>query len=136
MTILETRKSKHLTREQVHQMLGIPVRTLQNWETGTRKCPDWCERLIIEKLNSIRKDKPKLKLFGTCTGLYWSNVYIVEVVFKNGSSTFEVVSDKKDIPKAEHYLSAMGEVSRVNIYSGTVQTNVTPYEFISGKKFK
>lgn len=55
MTILEARKEAGLTQKQVFELIGIPVRTLQNWESGVRVCPLWCEKLIIEKLLSLKK---------------------------------------------------------------------------------
>lgn len=55
MTIKEAREYVGLTQKQVFQYLGIPIRTLQNWENGVRVCPLWCENLIIEKLLSMKK---------------------------------------------------------------------------------
>lgn len=55
MTILEARQEAGLTQRQVYELLGIPVRTLQNWESGVRVCPQWCENLIVEKLLSLKK---------------------------------------------------------------------------------
>lgn len=40
-----------LTQHQLSELTGIPFRTIQNWETGQRKCPDYVERLVLEKLN-------------------------------------------------------------------------------------
>lgn len=50
MTIREARKEVGLTQQGVTDWLGIPLRTLQDWEAGKRKCPEWCEKLVIEKL--------------------------------------------------------------------------------------
>lgn len=36
--------------------LGIPYRTVQDWEAGRRKCPDYVERLIVEKLERIHAE--------------------------------------------------------------------------------
>jgi DNA-binding transcriptional regulator YiaG len=33
----------------------IPKRTIENWEAGSRKPPVYVEKLIIEKLESLRK---------------------------------------------------------------------------------
>lgn len=40
-----------LTQQQLADLLGIPFRTIQNWEGGQRKCPDYVERLILDKLS-------------------------------------------------------------------------------------
>ena len=50
MTIREARKEVGLTQQGVTDWLDIPLRTLQDWEAGKRKCPEWCEKLVIEKL--------------------------------------------------------------------------------------
>ena len=56
MTIKEARKAAGLTQKQMHEKLGIPLRTIENWEGGKNKCPAWAEKLIIEKLISMKKD--------------------------------------------------------------------------------
>lgn len=50
MTIKEARESKGMSRKEVCEWLDIPYRTLQNWEVGCRECPEWAERLIVEKI--------------------------------------------------------------------------------------
>lgn len=55
MTIKEAREEAGLTQKQVHDLLEIPVRTLQNWESGLRVCPIYVEKLIVEKLLSFKK---------------------------------------------------------------------------------
>lgn len=39
------------------ELLGIPKRTIENWESGSRKCPEWAERLVVEKLESIGEER-------------------------------------------------------------------------------
>lgn len=55
MNIKEARKSVHLTQLEVSKQTGIPTRTLQNWENGVRQCPEWCERLVIKEILSLRQ---------------------------------------------------------------------------------
>ena len=50
MTIKEARIEVGFTQKQVQDLIGIPIRTLQNWEAGVRKCPDYIERLVVEKI--------------------------------------------------------------------------------------
>ena len=56
MTILEARQEAGLTQKEVFELIGVPVRTLQNWEAGIRICPQYVENLIVEKLLSLKKD--------------------------------------------------------------------------------
>lgn len=41
-----------LTIKQVSEMTGVPYRTLQNWEAGVRRCPDYVERLVLGKIKA------------------------------------------------------------------------------------
>lgn len=42
-----------LTQHQLADLTGIPFRTIQNWETGQRKCPEYVEKLVLEKLERM-----------------------------------------------------------------------------------
>nr|DAM17463.1 MAG TPA: putative transcriptional regulator [Caudoviricetes sp.] len=53
--IKEAREKAGLTQAQVYKLIGVPVRTVQDWEAEKRQPPAWAERLIIEKLNAIVK---------------------------------------------------------------------------------
>ncbi len=55
MTIKEARKSVGLTQKGLSEWLGIPQRTIEAWDAGNRKCPEWCERLLVEKILTYQK---------------------------------------------------------------------------------
>ena len=55
MTIKEARIEVGFTQKQVQDLIGIPIRTLQNWEAGVRKCPDYIERLVVEKIFELAR---------------------------------------------------------------------------------
>jgi len=57
MTIKEARKSAGLTQQAITDKIGIPRRTLQDWEAGRRACPEWCERLIVEKILQLKEEQ-------------------------------------------------------------------------------
>lgn len=46
-----------LTQKGLHEAMGIPRRTVQDWEAGKGKCPDWAERLVIAELDRIAERK-------------------------------------------------------------------------------
>ena len=56
-TIKEARKAAGLTQQQMSDEMGIPKRTIENWEAGTRKCPEWTERLVVAELYRIKDRK-------------------------------------------------------------------------------
>ena len=57
MTIKEARKAAGLTQQGMSDLLGIPKRTLENWESGRSLPPEWVEHLIVEKLEDIEREK-------------------------------------------------------------------------------
>lgn len=46
-----------LTQQQMSDMLEIPIRTIKDWEAATHNPPKYVEKLIIEKLESIKEGK-------------------------------------------------------------------------------
>lgn len=46
MTIKELRSLTRMTQKEFGEYLGIPMRTIQNWETGQRQCPTYVINLI------------------------------------------------------------------------------------------
>lgn len=55
-TIRDARKAAGLSQQGVTDALGIPRRTLQDWESGKRTPPGWAAALVVEKLEQIAKD--------------------------------------------------------------------------------
>lgn len=55
-TIKEARQLAGLTQQGVTDLLKIPKRTLQDWESGKRTPPGWAEALVVEKLKRIAQD--------------------------------------------------------------------------------
>lgn len=57
MTIKEARIAAGLSRPQMSKLChGLPVRTIENWESGINRPPEWAEKLIIEKLEKYKRD--------------------------------------------------------------------------------
>ena len=46
MKIKEARSKHGLTQKQLSEITGIPERTIQNWEGGQRKCPEYVENMV------------------------------------------------------------------------------------------
>ena len=57
-SIKEARLEAELTQAKMADFIGIPLRTIQDWERGRRTPPDYVERLVIAELERI-KDKSK-----------------------------------------------------------------------------
>lgn len=53
MTIKEARKKAGLSQARMSEILKIPKRTIENWETGERKPPEYVKRLVINELKRI-----------------------------------------------------------------------------------
>ena len=52
MRIKEARLAANLTQKKMSEMTGIPKRTIENWESETRSCPSWAEKLIINGIGA------------------------------------------------------------------------------------
>ena len=50
MDIKELRNQVGMKRTKFAEFLGIPARTIQNWENGERSCPDYIERWIAKEV--------------------------------------------------------------------------------------
>ena len=55
--IKEARTTASLTQAQMAEKMRIPKRTIEDWERGTRKPPEYVERLVIAELKRIAKKK-------------------------------------------------------------------------------
>ena len=49
--IKDTRIKYGLTQKQVSDLTGVPHRSIQNWEGGVRKCPDYVTGMIVNILD-------------------------------------------------------------------------------------
>lgn len=54
MQIKEYRQSVGLTQKEFSDLLEIPIDVVKSWDSGRRKPPEWAEKLIIEKLSTIK----------------------------------------------------------------------------------
>ena len=52
MTVKQLRALTGMTQQAFAEYFGIPHRTIQNWEGGQRKCPDYLFNLIKYKLEN------------------------------------------------------------------------------------
>lgn len=57
--IKEARSKLGLTQQQLAELTGIPFRSIQNWEGGQRSCPEYVERLLLEKLERMQAPEPE-----------------------------------------------------------------------------
>ena len=55
MSIKELRQAAGMTQKAFGEYLGIPHRTVQNWEGGQRQCPDYVLALIEYELRNEEK---------------------------------------------------------------------------------
>lgn len=57
MTIREARKSVGITQRTLSELLEIPLRTIEDWDSGKRNPPRYVEKLIVEKILSFGENK-------------------------------------------------------------------------------
>ena len=63
MKIEDARKKMNMTRREVSEWLEIPYRTLSGWENGERACPDYIEKMIVEKIINRAEEKKGMKYY-------------------------------------------------------------------------
>ncbi len=71
----EIRKERGKTQKEFSSITAIPLRTIEEWERGTRKPPKWMQRII---LSSLKKKENEDKIFEI-----WeekSNIKIREII--------------------------------------------------------
>lgn len=54
-TISQAREYAGITRTEMSNRLGIPLRSIEDWESGRRTPSAWAERLIISELLKIKE---------------------------------------------------------------------------------
>lgn len=52
MTFKELRQKSGMNLTRFSQYFGIPYRTIQNWDRGERKCPEYLLDLMLYKLTN------------------------------------------------------------------------------------
>ncbi|MDE6024012.1 MAG: helix-turn-helix domain-containing protein [Lachnospiraceae bacterium] len=57
--LLELRESTGMNRREFCEYFGIPYRTVQDWELGNRRMPDYLFRLMAYKIKMEKLDKVK-----------------------------------------------------------------------------
>lgn len=55
MTFKELRQSSGMNQTEFGKYFNIPRRTVQNWELGTNKCPEYLLDLMADKLNNEKE---------------------------------------------------------------------------------
>lgn len=53
LSLKELRLKAKLTQREMHEELGIPIRSIQNWENEVRECPDYLEEMLKRKLTEM-----------------------------------------------------------------------------------
>ena len=59
--IIELRKETKMGRREFAEYFGIPYRTLQDWELGNRKMPEYLYRLMAYKVEMEKIGQAKEK---------------------------------------------------------------------------
>lgn len=54
----KARTEARLTLMQVFELLGVPRRTVQDWERGLKEPPSYVQRLLLKELENIKKENP------------------------------------------------------------------------------
>jgi DNA-binding XRE family transcriptional regulator len=80
--IKKARAHAGLTQQGMSDLLGIPKRNIEDWETGKHRPPAWAEELIIKELlkEKRRKEMKKIRV-GYEAGLSRDGITSVDYMF-------------------------------------------------------
>lgn len=75
MKIKDLRISSRMTQKQFAEYFNIPVRTIEDWEAGRRKPPEYVAELIRYKIEK-EEDMNRTKLLNEIKdNMYWENMF-------------------------------------------------------------
>ncbi len=57
--LIDLRETTGMNRREFCDYFGIPYRTVQDWELGNRRMPDYLLRLMAYKIKAEKLDKAK-----------------------------------------------------------------------------
>ncbi|HHC78493.1 MAG TPA: helix-turn-helix domain-containing protein [Flavobacteriia bacterium] len=80
LEIRKIRESMKMTQTEFGKMLGVGLRSVQNWESGDRKISDTAKLLLESKL---KKELPATKLTLEKDGVSFSDFEVIDWVIKN-----------------------------------------------------
>lgn len=55
MEIKDARIAADMTQQEMADTLGIPKRTIENWEGGVTKPPEYVKNLVLRELERLKK---------------------------------------------------------------------------------
>ncbi len=58
MTVKEARNAVGMTQKGLSEWLGIPRRTIEDWDSGKSHPKPWIEKLLVDKILSYKSDQP------------------------------------------------------------------------------
>lgn len=79
----EARIEKSWTQDQLSTIMGIPKRTMEDWERGLRTPPLWTQKMILTSLKKQRKVKV-FEIWDTA-----ANVKITEILAEDVEEAWE-----------------------------------------------
>jgi len=108
------------------RLFEIPVRTLENWESGTSAPPHWAEKLIIEKLETMVKEKKTMTRYELMKNTRMIR-YADRLEIKPGCTVDQVDQDPELIASFEPKADALAELGK---YKSSVSKSGRLFEVV------
>lgn len=107
------RHNAGISQQQMSNLFDIPKRTIENWESGSRSCPEWTEDLIVEKLNRFQHRRPIMHAIARQIDWLW------DVICNPKNEGKDMTAHEDDIiALANEYFSLRGHSGRVSFVAG------------------
>lgn len=109
MTFKELRQSSGMTQKAFAEYFGIPKRTIENWDSERRKCPEYLlelmqykleSKLENERVNNMTRNELIKQLEEIKEQLAWENIgltdYAREHAYISVDSAIEYVTENEE----------------------------------------
>ena len=105
-SIKEYRTKAHMTQADLSDYLGIPLRTIEDWEAGKRNPAPWAEELIIRQLK---------ELIHPCLMKKFLNKFSDLAYEKMLPENYNVFSDSRDFSHDEYFKFIHDEMDKLGV---------------------
>lgn len=104
--IKEYRTKTNMTQSDLSDYLGIPTRTIEDWEAGKRNPAPWAEELIIRQLEELIHPCLMKKLLNNFSDLAYEKLL---------QENYNVFSDSRNFSHDDYFKIIHDEMAKIGV---------------------
>ena len=104
--IKEYRTKAHMSQSDLSDYLGIPTRTIEDWEAGKRNPAPWAEELIIRQLEELIHPCLMKKLLNNFSDLAYEKLL---------PENYNVFSDSRNFSHDDYFKIIHAEMAKIGV---------------------